>query len=741
MIMSPHRHPHRPDSSPRRFSGLLLSAVAALAVAASSIPSLVPLKPDPKPVSTLPADTSAIAPSIPREDRHAGNRVFLERADRLFATERDTFQILVGDVMFRKADMFMYCDSAHFYGDNSLRAYGNVRMEQGDTLFVYADSLTYDGPSELAVLYAYPGKKVRLINRDVMLETDEFFYDLAIELGYYEAWGTLTDPSNTLTSVEGEYSPSTKDANFYNRVHLNARGESDTLDIFTDTLNYNTDTRLAVLSCFSRIVTADGVIFTSNGVYNTATNTGDLYDRSLVVTEQGNTLTADTLFYDRDAGFGYGYGNMIITDSARSVTLHGDYGFVNQLTDSAFVTGHALAKEYGSGADTLYLHGDTIRAFKVYLPELPLTDSTAVAADSTHYLVVNPRVRFYRSDLQGLCDSLTFIQIDSMLYMDRHPVVWSDNRQIFGNEITVHLNDSTADRATLPRFGFMAEEIEPGYYNQLTGREMIAYLENGTLRHLDVNGSVQAINFPEEADSTINKVASLESSYLAADFGEKTIERLKVWPQVSGTVTPLYLAKKSIFFLPQFKWYASLRPTGPDDVFNVSEEMLALLAQPEQEVGRASSSMEAVSPDASTRVKEVPPGRRVISVPRPAPPVVPDSLHAIPDSLSLRSDSLPVLSDSLPAALDSVAARLDSLRAAGVIPDSLGILPDSLSVIPAISDSIFPVPSPVSESSEIPDDLDDSDSPDDSFPSENNSSPIPPYHEKFACRYRLDVVS
>lgn len=723
-MTNPQSRPPRSNSSRRGFSGLLMLAVAAFVVAASSIPSLLPLKPDPKSGSTLPPDTTAIAPSISREDRHVGNRVFLERADRLFATENDTFQILVGDVMFRKSDMFMYCDSAHFYGDNSLRAYGNVRMEQGDTLFVYADSLSYDGPSELAILYAFPGKKVRLINRDVTLSTDEFFYDLAIELGYYEAWGTLSDPENTLTSLEGEYSPSTKDANFYTNVHLNSRNKSDTLDIYTDTLNYNTDTRLAVLSCFSRVVSGDGVIFTSNGIYNTNTNVSDLFDRSLVVTEQGNTLTADTLFYDRNAGYGIGRGNMILTDSAKSITLLGDYGFVNQLTDSAFVTGHALAKEYGSSTDTLYLHGDTIRAFKVYLPELPLTDTTAVAADSTHHLVVNPRVRFYRSDLQGLCDSLTFIQIDSMLYMDRHPIVWSDNRQIFGNQITVHLNDSTADVITLPRFGFMAEEIEPGYYNQLTGREMVAYLEDGALRHLDVNGSVQAINFPEENDSTFNKVASLESSYLAADFGKNNIERLKVWPQVSGTVTPLYLAKKSIFFLPQFKWYASLRPVDSLDVFNVSEEMLALLATPEQEVGRASSAMEAISPDASKRVKEVPRGRRVISIPRPA----------LPDSLSLDS----IIPDSITP--DSLA--LDSLGLNLLLPDSLAI--DSIPVDSVPVDSLA-LPTPTG--SPLPDSiiLDPAEGTDPQDDTDDNSSstkqPIALRHEKFSRRLRLDVIS
>ena len=130
-------------------------------------------------------DTAAIKPTLPGANRYQRDRVFLERADELRADEGTDYQIVVGDVEFRKADMYMYCDSAHFYDNpGSIRAFGNVRMEQGDTLFVYADELDYSGDTQLAVLYADPGKKVRLINRDVTLVTDIFNYDMGIDLGF-----------------------------------------------------------------------------------------------------------------------------------------------------------------------------------------------------------------------------------------------------------------------------------------------------------------------------------------------------------------------------------------------------------------------------------------------------------------------------------------------------------------------------------------------------------------------------
>ncbi|MBQ9076898.1 MAG: hypothetical protein IJY31_03545 [Muribaculaceae bacterium] len=519
------------------------------------------------------AEQTPIVPTIPGVDRHQKGKVFLEHADRLWTdhTIGIDYQVLIGNVQFRKDDMFMYCDSAHFYDkSNSLDAFGNVRMEQGDTLFVYADTLNYDGVKELAILYADAGKKVRLINRDVQLETDVFNYDLGIDLGYYEVWGVLTDKQNRLESWQGEYSPTTKDANFYLDVRLTSITSSDTLKMFTDTLSYNTATHIAELVCPTEIINRDGTIFSSNGLYNTDNNIANLYDRSLVVTHQGNTLTGDTLFYDRRNGYGEAFGNMILTDSTRQTALEGNYGFYNEFTDSAFVTGRARALEY-SRQDTLYLHGDTIRSF-------------IAAGDTTHIMIANPRVRFYRNDIQGVCDSLTFTEKDSILYMNRHPIVWSGSRQIFGNIIMVHMNDSTVDWADLPDFGFMAEHIDEEFYNQLSGKEMHATFENGEINHLDVKGNVQIIMLPEESDSTFNKIFNIESSFLSANFAKRTLKDMIMWPETSGNGTPLYLAKKSIYYLPQFRWYDKIRPKYPDDIFIVPQEMIDLFNQPETSI-------------------------------------------------------------------------------------------------------------------------------------------------------------
>ena len=131
---------------------------------------------------------------------------------------------------------------------------------------------------------------------------------------------------------------------------------------------------------------------------------------------------------------------------------------------------------------------------------------------------------------------------------------------------------------------------------------IIAHIDHGKLKKLDVNGNVEAIFFPEENDSTINKVVQIESSFLTADFLDGKLKRMKLWPESNGTATPLFLARKSILYLPKFQWYATLRPTSPEDIFVVSAEMEALMnSQP-------GGSRGSITPAPDTESAEAPAG-------------------------------------------------------------------------------------------------------------------------------------
>lgn len=502
-----------------------------------------------------------IKPQIPTADRTVKNRVFLERADYLVADERIStdYQILRGNVVFRKEGVFMYCDSAYFYeSTSSLDAFGNVKMNQGDTLFVYADVMYYDGIAELAQLRY----NVKLENKDMELYTDSLDYDMVENLGYYFEGGRIIDSENELVSIYGQYEPDTKDAEFLFDVEL----INEKYVLHTDTLQYNTNTHIADIVGPTTIVSDSNIIYTSKGWYDTGTDKATLYERSLLVGNNGIKLTGDTLFYDRGMGYGEAFGNMILTDSVHNSILDGGYGYHDEKNNRSFATIRARAREVSEN-DTLHLHGDTIRTYTL--------------EDSTRVMIANPNVRFFRFNVQGICDSMSFVERDSMLNMYHHSIIWSGARQINGNEINIHFNDSTTDYAVLPDYGFMAEHVGEVYFNQLSGKEMKAYFLNQELRRLDVSGNVQLIMYPAEEDSTYNKLVDAESSDMIILLKPKQeIDKITMWPEVTGNVTPLYLARRTQYYLPGFAWYDILRPQNPEDIFIIPEEMKELFNAP-----------------------------------------------------------------------------------------------------------------------------------------------------------------
>ena len=502
-----------------------------------------------------------VTPQVPLADRQQKNKVFLEHADYLVADEKISteYQILRGNVVFRKEGVFMYCDSAYFYdSSNSLDAFGNVKMNQGDTLFVYSDVMYYSGTDEIAQLRY----NVRLENSDMTLYTDSLDYDMIENLGYYFEGGRIVDSENELVSVYGQYDPDTKDAEFLFDVEL----VNEKYVMHTDTLHYNTNTHIADIVGPTTIVSDSNIIYSQRGWYNTEADNATLYDRSILVGNNGIKLTGDTLFYDRTLGYGEAFGNMVLTDSVHNSILDGNYGFHDEKENKSFATIRARAREISEN-DTLYLHGDTIRTYTL--------------DDSTRVMIAEPNVRFFRFDVQGICDSMTFVQRDSILYMDKHAILWSGERQITGNSIDLHMNDSTVDYALLPDYGFMAEFIGEVYFNQLSGKEMKAYFEEQELRRLDVNGNVQLIMFPMEEDSTYNKLVDAESSYMIVLLKPgQEVDKITMWPEVSGNVTPLYLSRKSQYYLAGFAWYDVLRPKYPDDIFVIPKEMEELFNAP-----------------------------------------------------------------------------------------------------------------------------------------------------------------
>lgn len=479
-------------------------------------------------------------------------KVYLLHSDilRFNKEQNPDAQILVGNVRFRHDSAYMDCDSAYFYeARNSFEAFGNIKMQQGDTLFIYGDWLYYDGNSQIAMLR----ENVKMQNRNTILTTDSLNYDRVFNLGYFFDGGTLTDEENILTSDWGEYSPATKNAVFNYDVKL----VNPKFTLTSDTLRYNSQTKIANIVGPSDIVSDQNHIYSELGFYNTTSGEAILLQRS-VLTNQQRQLVGDSLFYNRNKGYGEAFRNVVMTDTENKNLLTGEYGFYDELKGNALVTDSALAINYSQNNDSLYMHGDTLRLITYNMN----TDSVYRKTFVYH------KVRIYKSDLQGVCDSLVFNSQDSCMTMYHDPIVWNGKQQLFGEEIRAYMNDSTIDWAHIINQAMSIEQMDSAHYNQVSGKEIKAYFTGGDLRQVDVIGNVRLGYFPVDGkDSTLIGYITAESSLMNVYLLQRKVQKIKMTTQTDGVMYPMLQIPEDKLYLPSFAWFDYIRPLNKDDVF------------------------------------------------------------------------------------------------------------------------------------------------------------------------------
>lgn len=484
------------------------------------------------------------------EDSVSERYVYLLHADETRFNQRinPDAQILVGDVAFRHDSMYMYCDSALFYeASNSLDAYGNVRMNQGDTLFLYGDRLHYSGDEMLAKVR----ENVVMIDKEMKLTTDSLNYDRTINLGYYFNWGTVEDTLNVLTSEWGEYDTQTNDAMFNYQVTLT----NPNFVLTSDTLLYNTKTQVATIVGPSDIRSDQNHIYSTLGRYFTATEQAHLLNRS-ILTNDDKRLTGDSIYYDRNAGYGEAFDKVEMDDFGGKTRLTGNYTYYNELTDSAYATRRAVAIDYSQG-DSMFIHGDTLRLLTRY----PDTDSV--------YRIIQAyrKVRVYREDVQAVCDSLEFSSLDSCMTMYFDPVIWSGPQQVLGEVVRVYLNDSTVEWAHVENQALIVERVDTNQYNQISGREVKAYFVDGNIDRADVEGNVCVVYYyTEEGDSVAFGMNTTECTYLTAYMKNRQVDKLYIKEQSNGVFYPILQVPTGKDRLSNFAWLNRLRPLSKEDI-------------------------------------------------------------------------------------------------------------------------------------------------------------------------------
>lgn len=533
------------------------------------------IRPGTTPRSTVPAPPSSPGVlSVPGQSLQDPDkkRIDIEQADFLEFNEAivANAQRLIGNVRIRHNEVLMWCDSAYAYnGTNRVDAFGNVHINQGDTAHLYADMIYYDGDRS----FARAIKNVRLVNKSTTLFSDTVDYDLVPNMGYYDDNGKIIDSTNVLTSQIARYFVDEDIVYFYQNVV----GYNDKYRLESDTVKYNTATGIFYIQGPTTIRDSVNTIYAEDGWYDSRTGEAQLLKNPLVYNEK-QQMKGDVIDYDRNKGYGKARGMIEIIDIDNNIIVKGRNAWFDEITETAFITDSALFIMASEG-DSLFLHADTLKTVADTIP-----DEKIIKAFNG--------VRFYRTDLQGKCDSLVYFSRDSTIQLHREPVLWSEIHQMSADYIEMMTYNPAPDEVHLRNNAFIISRQDSVMFDQVKGKNMTGFIVNEQLDHIFVDGNGQTIYYARDKGNTIG-LNRAESSKLAIQFREGKAHRISFLGNPEGKLTPIPQLSDEERHLAGFDWKEKIRPLSREDIFRkTSPSSVAPSSQPEEPETAPSSQPE-----------------------------------------------------------------------------------------------------------------------------------------------------
>ncbi|MFH1004193.1 MAG: OstA-like protein [Bacteroidota bacterium] len=480
---------------------------------------------------------------------------------------------LIGNVKFKHEGILMFCDSAYFYPNNSLDAFGNIHIQQGDTINITGQLLKYDGNTRKAELQ----KNIRLIDKDMTLTTDLLFYDLSSSSSTYYNGGTIISKQNTLTSERGYYFPKNKEFSFCKKVVLT----NPEYVMNCDTLLYNTNTKIAFFYGPSKIKNNENLIYCENGWYDTDKNISQFSKNSYLIT-RGQKLKSDSLLYDKKKGIGKAFGNVMIIDTSENVMITGNKAMYMEQIENSIITGNILLKQYYN-SDTLFLHADTLRT--VYEHPIKRNEKTGKyikdTAETWKVLYAYHKVKFFKDDLQGKCDSLVYSYKDSTMRLFREPVLWSEENQLTAEKINIKISNGEIKKLFLKNTAFIISKVEieerntdssiiknsSKRFDQIKGKEMTGYFHENKLRKIKVEGNGQTIYYAKDKIGLIG-VNKADCSDLLIHIKENKVDKIIFFNKPDATLYPINELSINELLLKDFVWKINERPKQKEDIFH-----------------------------------------------------------------------------------------------------------------------------------------------------------------------------
>jgi lipopolysaccharide export system protein LptA len=489
-------------------------------------------------------------------------RIELIHADSLnFDKDIDkTIRRLIGNVEFKHENAIMKCDSAYMNPDaNSMEAFGNIRINQGDTLSLTGKHLDYDGNTSLAVVTG----DVSLRDRNMLLTTDKLDYNRKSGISSYNTGGKIVDNENILTSKLGLYSSFIKEMHFKTDVVLT----NPRYVMKTDTMNYNTLTHTAFFFGPTTITSNENFIYCERGFYNTDKEISGFTNNAYIKTKT-QRLSGDSIGYNRKTGEGRAFENVVINDSVNDVLIAGKYAEHNEITERSLVTGHAEMIQIFE-TDSLFLHADTLSAISDTLARQDTSNRKRTLFAFHH-------VRIYKTDLQGRCDSLVYSFRDSTIELFTAPVLWSNANQMTADSVKLQTANGQISHVYMRNNAFIVSLADSSNmdikdsmrFNQIRGKNLTGYFADNKLYKIYVEGNGQTIYYAKNKKDKFTGVNRADCSDIFISVNENKVTEISLVNKPDATFYPIRELSAKELRLKGFSWQPQLRPENRQAIFN-----------------------------------------------------------------------------------------------------------------------------------------------------------------------------
>lgn len=477
------------------------------------------------------------------------------------------FASLAGNVRLKQGTTLFYCDSAVLnQAANTFEAFGNIHINDSDSVHTYSQYLKYFGQQKKAFLK----NNVKLTDGRAVLTTNELEYNTLNKLGTYLKGGKVVNGKSVLTSIEGYYYGETKDIYFKKKVVL----VDPEYRVNTDTLLYNTYTQIARFTVPTKIVTGKRTIRTSEGYYDMP-NKKAMFGKRPLVEDKDYTLTADDLAFDDASNYGEAQGNVVYKskDTANAFAILSNNLKSNTLTGAVLATQKPLMI-IKQNRDSIYVSADTLYSGKLTELEktrhVPVITDTTIAnksktknpadSNSNRFFEAYFRVKIFSDSLQAVGDSMFYSFRDSTFRLFKNPVVWAQENQIAGDTIYLYTQNKKPKRFYVFENALAINQIEKNVYNQVKGNTINGYFEDGNINFFKAKGSAENIYYAADDNGGFIGANRSTSDVIDVYFADRKPNKVVLRNNLEGTITPMRQINYTDFKVRGFKWLEDKRP-------------------------------------------------------------------------------------------------------------------------------------------------------------------------------------